>query len=329
MMVHTPLACEAKEVTMPIQDRVSFSLLSGALPTDTQVDRGVWQALLSRADNLPLGRSGGHGLGDTYVDAFEAAGVASLIANGGHRFYADEQALSPLLSGLLHTFDANDFVAVPPGDTSLPAVTQDIPASIPVASIRESDLLSVAKRLAETRPGNEDGDSANLKYSDRDVMPETLTRRDRMTIAAIRSRYFTGTAQAEWTSKTVEVEAHDNSTAGVRVVLRRNKKARAQPNRASGAEVGGTIENHRLEITAPVGARIIYQYQKTSRRGGRISGTGIAEADADGKARLDVRNGEPMDYHIMIIHDADGQGPGMPRVLDSIRLKLPAAARLG
>lgn len=317
---------------MPIQDRISHSLLEGALPPDSQVRPEDWSSLLNRANNLSFGGAR-NGLGDSHVDRFEAAGIAGLIESGGHRLYPAEQELSPLLSSLLAAFESDDFVSVPTGDRSLPAAHQSFPESVPVSSITEWDLRPLVERLTQTRPGNDDGDADNLRYTDLDAMPETMTRGERNQVEKIRRKYFKGTVELDWATKTVEVEAYNNADAGVRVVLERTKRASSSANRDGDPTVTGTIRNQRLVISAPEGARIIYQYQPSSNRSGwqAQSGAGITEPYDQGTAPISLGGGsaEPMDYHIMIVHDADGDGPGLPQVLDSFRLQLPARGPLG
>ncbi|MBI5509771.1 MAG: hypothetical protein HY903_13535 [Deltaproteobacteria bacterium] len=294
-----------------------------------------WQSLVTRADQMEMsGRPAGtkdNGFADTFEGEW-LRGQAAML-----RMFPDEAALVPFYADATKAVPAAKAIAVAAGDIQPladPGFTRQ--GSVLVADIA-ADLRPLAKRLAETHPGADDGDALALRLSDLDAARPFMTTAELGQVESLRQRYFSWSVNAPAKVNT-EIRASADAATGVTVTLRRAKTS--QPGTgttSSGQRVSVTrrIDNDALVIQAPAGARVLVCGSVQDPR--YTQATMIYDVPASGalEVRLnDVQNCFMQTYRshylpaeqVGILIVRPNETAGLPVVIDKVRLSLPAGS---
>ena len=297
---------------IPVQD------LAKALPAAPSQRQSDWGNLTERANYLPFAPQMQRAPEDTtqVLTHAEAQNVARVVAEGGHRLYPGEQQLVPFMQALTQPVDSREIREVgPSAGPVIPLPVRGQPASVPTASIVESDLRTFAKRLAETRPGNEDGNTVDLRLDDLSTDPSTLTGSELEYCRRIRQKYFPVTYTPQLSTEPFVVPLFRSTDGQVAAVLHREATMRLV--QGSRVYVNDMVDSKHIEVTVPRGARLVVNYDGLST---------VKSEPAMSTAAGDVYKLAPGGGQIVcikVVAPLDGGEPGLPRLLAVFGARMP------
>ncbi len=302
---------------LAIEFRIPVNEIASVLPTKSADSRQDWGNLTSRANDLPLPPKMQRAPDDGQVLTHEEAeNVARIVAQGGNRLYPGEQALVPFMQAITRPVDASRIRDLGPGTAPvIPLPARHQPESVPTASITESDLNPFAKRLAETRPGNKDGNTADLRFTDMSDDPSSMTFAEFDYCGRIRAKYFPVTYAPKSAAEPFTVPFYRSPDGRVTATLQR--EVSMQFFAGSAPSVQDTVASKALEVTVPRGAKLVTNYDGVS----SVKSTPALSTEAGDVYKLDPGNGRIV--CIKVVAQVEGNEPGVPQVLAVFGARMP------
>lgn len=300
-----------------VEFRIPMLQVSKALPGATPDSQRDWNNLTARANALPLPPTMQRAHDDAqYLTHVESQNVERIVREGAHRMYPGEQKLVPFMRAITHPVNGDNLRTLPQGP--VPVVAPPVrrqPESVPTASIYESDLKALAKRLAETRPGNEDGNTKDVTLADLSADPSSLTGEEQRLCQRLRDAYFPVTYVPAKATVAFEVPFFANAQGTVKAVLVR-KNAMVLVN-ASPMYLQDRVTCSHVEVVVPKGAKLVLNYDGQT--------TVVSQPESTSVAGDLYKIGVSADKALVfkVVAALPGDAPGVPEVLAIFGARTP------